>query len=90
MLSSEVIRKKTFLPKTLFWLFLPLEAKPSMLAEIGLHASERTAQELSNALFPGLLLKIVSEMISHFRRNPDFSLNLTFGDLNIDLSEKLT
>ena len=38
------------------------------------------SQELSN-VFPGLLTKIVSEIMAHFLRNIDFSQNLIFEDL---------
>ena len=84
----KLFAKKKFLPKKVFWPFLPLADKLFMLPQSWLHVSERTAQELSNAFFPGLVCKIVSEIMSHFRKNPDFSLNLTFNDRNIELSEK--
>ena len=42
--------------------------------------------------FSVLLTKMVSELMAHFRRNIEISLNLTLmtsGALNIDMSEKL-
>ena len=43
-----LLATKNFLPKRLFWRFLPLAAKSLVLAQVWLHISERTAQELSN------------------------------------------
>ena len=49
--------------------FWSLARKQLVLAQIWWHASGRTAQELSNVVFLGLLTKIVSEIMAHFRRN---------------------
>ena len=61
--------------------FWSLARKQLILAQIWWLVSERTDQELSNVFSPGLLTKVVSDIMTHFRRNIDFSLNLTFDDL---------
>ena len=79
--------------KTAILLFLIPSAQTVVLAQIWWHSSKRTAQELSNALFLGLLTKIVSGRMAPFRRNIEFRFIwplITSGNLNIEVSEKVT
>ena len=70
-LSSKVICKKknVFAKNSYFAVFGPLMPEPLTLAQIWWYASERIAQELSNAVFRGLVAKMVSEITAHFRSN---------------------
>ena len=73
-LSSKVIRKNRFLPKTaIFCCFWPLPPKPLMLAQLGWQASERIAQELLNVFFSGLLTILLSEIMVLFQEIWNFA-----------------
>ena len=80
-LVQKLFAKNDVGKNSYFGVFWSLARKQLVLAQIWWHASGRTAQELSNVVFLGLLTKIVSEIMAHFRRNIEFSLNLTFDDL---------
>ena len=65
-----------------FGVFRSLALKYVTLAQICCVVCERTAQKLSNVFSPGLLTKMVSEIMAYFEKNIEFSLNLTFDDLS--------
>ena len=93
--SSKVICKKTvFAKKRYFHIYWPLWPNPLKVGQFRRHACERAWKGLSSAFFRSLLPIICSEIMTHFRKN-NMTLRqnwhlMTSGDLNIDLSEKMT
>ena len=93
--SSKVIcKKKHFSKKRYFDLYWPLWPYPLKLGQFWGHVGERDFKGLSSFFFRGLLSIVGSEIMTRFRKNnmtlrQNWAL-VTSGDLNIDLSEKMT
>ena len=74
-LISKVIRKKTFLSKTVILMFfLPLVPKYLTLHQIRPQGSKKKIKKLSNDFFRDLLPRVVSEIPAYFRKKYGISL----------------